>query len=105
MGELQDHEIAVLLMMYDSKLIGKPNYKPIQVVRSKVRWQQIASVYRTRDSFDKVARRLVKFRLLSDDGKSMQVLYLDRLGLAFVVGHLAQKPSAMKDLEAKMNER
>lgn len=105
MGGLQDYEISVLLMMYDSKLIGKPNYKPIQVVRSKVRWQQVAAAYKTRDSFDKVARRLVKFRLLSDDGKSMQVLYLDKLGLAFVVGHLAQKPDAMKDLEAKMSEK
>jgi hypothetical protein len=105
MGGLQDYEIAVLLMMYDSKLIGKPNYKSLQVVRSKIRWQQIAAAYKTKDSFDKVARKLVKMRLLSDDGKSMEVLYLDKFGVDFVVGHLIQNPNAMKDLESKMYEK
>ena len=29
---------------------------------------------------------------ISDDGKSTKVLYLDRMGAAFVVGHIKQIP-------------
>ncbi|MGI0070328.1 MAG: hypothetical protein ACREAN_08760, partial [Nitrosopumilaceae archaeon] len=67
------------------------------MVRSVIKWQKIASAYHIKKSFDKIARGLVKKKLLSDDGKSMQVLYLDKLGADYVIGHLDENPNAMVD--------
>lgn len=95
---LQPYEIAILLQMYDEKIIGHAGYTSLQKVRSKVKWQKIASHYKVKESFDTIARRLVKRKLLSDDGKSLAVLFLDKLGVSFVVGYLKENPDAMKDL-------
>ena len=95
---LQAYEIAVLLQMYDEKIIGPKGYTSLQTVRSKVKWQKIASHYKIKESFDTVSRRLVKRKLLSDDGKSLEVLFLDKLGVAFVVGYLKENSNAMNDL-------
>ncbi len=103
MADLRPYEIAILLKMYDEHLIGKAGYKATQLVRSKIKWHKIASAYRIKDSFESVARKLVKMKLLSDDGKSMQVLYLDKLGVGFVVAYLEHNPSAMKELEEKLS--
>ncbi|GEM_PF-1150201 len=105
MPELKPYEIALLLQMYNEGIIGKRGYTSIHKVRSKTRWQQIASAYNIKDSFDNVARYLVKRKLLSDDGKSLAVLYLDKLGVDFVLAYLKQNPSAFKDLEDKIRER
>jgi hypothetical protein len=101
---LENYEIAILLKMYDEKIIGKPGYTSIQKARSKIHWEKISSAYKVKKSFDTIARRLVKRKLLSDDGKSMGVLYLDKLGLDFVVGYMKQNPGALKTLETKLSE-
>ena len=105
MRDLEPHEIAFLLMMYNRGVIGKPNYIGIEKVASKVKWQQIQAAYGTRDSLDKVARRLVKKMLLSDDGKSMAVLYLDKYGALFVEEYLKVNPTALSDLESKLDQK
>ena len=99
---LQEYEIAILLKMYDERIIGKSGYKAIQQVRSKINWNGIASAYSIRKSFDTITRRLVARSLLSDDGKSMKVLYLDKLGTSYVVGYLKENPNAIADLELKI---
>jgi hypothetical protein len=101
---LQNYEIAILLKMYDERVIGKNNYTSLQKVRSKIHWQKIASAYKTRKSFDEVTRKLVKRRLLSDDGKSMAVLYLDKFGVDFITAYLDQNRNAMSDLESRLSE-
>jgi len=101
---LQSYEIAILLQMYNERIIGKAGYMNIHKVRNKIMWINIASHYRIKDSFDSIARRLVKRKLLSDDGKSMAVLYLDKLGVNFVVGYLSQNPNAQRDLEEILNQ-
>lgn len=105
MATLEAYHIAILLQMYNEGIIGTRGYTSIQKVRSKIRWQQIASAYGTKDSFDSVARYLVKRRLLSDDGKSLAVLYLDKLGVDFVVAYIKQNPSAFRDLDEKVNRK
>ena len=40
--------------------------------------------------------------LLSDDGKSMKVLYPDKMEVSFVVGYIKQNPNAFKDLEGRL---
>lgn len=102
MADLEPYEIAILLKMYDGNLISKAGYKSTQIVSTKIKWRDIASAYRVKGRFESVARKLVKRMLLSDDGKSMQVLYLDKLGVDFVVAYLQQNPTAMKDLEEKL---
>lgn len=99
---LQDYEIAILLKMYDERIIGKSGYTSIQKVRSKIHWQKIATAYKIKKSFDDVTRRLVKRKLLSDDGKSMAVLYLDKFGVDFVIAYLDQNRNAFSDLESKL---
>jgi hypothetical protein len=105
MGDLEPYEIALLLLMHDRGIIGQPNYVSIQKVASKVKWQQVQSAYGIKDGLEKVARRLVKMKLLSDAGKSMEVLYVDQFGTLFVEGYLRTNPTAMADLEAKLNEK
>lgn len=94
---LKNYEIAILLQMYNEGLISH-NYKALQQVRSKIQWRKIASKYRVKEPFDKIARRLVKRRLLSNDGKSMAVLSLGKLGVDFVRVYLKKNPNAMDDL-------
>jgi hypothetical protein len=101
---VQPHEISILLKMYDERIIGKAGYTSIQRVRSKIKWQQIAALFSTKESFDSVARRLVKRRLLSDDGKSLAVLYLDKLGVDFVIGYMQKNPNAIIDLETRLRK-
>lgn len=91
--------------MYDRGIIGKSNYIPIQKVASKVKWQQIQGTFGIKDSLDKVARRLVKKMYLSDDGKSMAVLYLDKYGALYVNEYFKTNPTALTDLEAKLNQK
>lgn len=102
---LKPYEVAVLLQMYNERIIGKRGYTGLQKVRSKIKWQQIASAYGIKESFDSVARRLVKRKLLSDDGKSLAVLYLDKLGVDYVTAYVQQYPNAMKDLEEMLSKK
>ena len=99
MSQLQPFEIAILLQMYNESIIGKAGYTNIQRVRGKIKWQKIASAYGIKHSFESIARRLVKRKLLSDDGKSLLVLYLDKLGVDFVVGYMHENPNTLNDLE------
>lgn len=98
---LQDYEITILLKMYDERIIGKSGYTSIQKVRSKIHWQKITASYKIKKSFDEVTRKLVKRKLLSDDGKSMAVLYLDKFGVDFAIAYLDQNRNALSDLESK----
>ena len=96
---LKPYEIAILLQMYNERVIGPRGYTSLQIVRSKINWRKIASFYRVKESFDTIARRLVKRRFLSDDGKSLAVLFLDKFGVDFVVGYIDHFPNAQQDLE------
>ena len=89
--------------MYDEIIIGKKGYRSLERVRSKINWRGISSAYRVRKSFDSITRKLVNRKLLSDDGKSMAVLYLDKLGVDFVVSYLDENPNAFSDLESKIS--
>jgi hypothetical protein len=105
MGDLEPYEIALLLLMHDRGIIDPSNYVSVQKVASKVNGQQVQSAYGIKDGLEKVARRLVKVKLLSDAGKSMDVLYVDKFGVLFVAGYLKTNPTAIADLEAKLNEK
>ena len=96
---LKPYEIAILLQMYNERIIGPSGYTSIQTVRSKINWKRISSYYRVKESFESIARKLVKKKLLFDDGKSMAVLLLAKLGVSFVVGYNKVNPNAFKELE------
>lgn len=104
MSDLEEYEIVILLQMYDKWIVGKENYVSIEKTSSKIKWQQIAGVYRVKKKFKSVVQGLVNKLLLSDDGKSMEVLYLDKLGVDFVEMWLKLHPNAMKDLENKLKK-
>lgn len=98
--DLKPYEIAILLQIYNERIIGPSGYANIKTVRSKINWRKISSYYGVREGFDSVARRLAKRRLLSDDGKSMEVLFLAKLGVSFVVGYVKENPNPPGDLES-----
>lgn len=85
-------------MMYDKQMIGKSQYADIHYVRNAVCWDKIASHYGINAGFDSVARKLVKMRLLSDAGKSMAVLFLDKMGTSFAKAYISHNPGALEDL-------
>lgn len=91
--------------MYNERIIGKAGYTSIQNVRSRIKWTRIASAYRLKGSFDSVTRHLVKRRLLSDDGKSLKVLYLDKLGVDYVIGYLDKYPNTQREMELLLNKK
>ncbi len=97
---LEPYEIAILLQMYNERIIGPSGYTSIQTVRSKINWKRISAYYRVKESFESIARKLVKKKLLFDDGKSMAVLLLAKLGVSFVVGYNKVNPNAFKELES-----
>jgi hypothetical protein len=99
MADLLMHEIAVLLLMFNDKIIGKKGYVSLQKARKKIGWQRIASKYGIKISFDNVARKLVKKRLLSDDGKSLSVIYLDKFGVDFVIAYIEEHPMAIEEIQ------
>lgn len=96
-----DCETAILLLMYQKGLVGN-SYKSTEKVRRAIRWVKIASHYREKRRFEAVARRLVKRGLLSDAGKSANVLSLSMEGCIHVQVHLEANPSALDDLDAAM---
>lgn len=102
MSDLEEYEIAILLQMYDKWIVGKENYTSIEKVSSKIKWQDIARAYRVKKKFKSVAHGLVNKLLLSDDGKSMDVLYLDKLGVDFVEMWLKSNPTSIKDLQGRI---
>jgi hypothetical protein len=102
MGNLEEYEVAVLLQMYDKWIVGKENYISIEKTSNKIKWQEIARAYRVKKKFKSVAHGLVNKLLLSDDGKSLKVLYLDKLGVDYVEMWLKLHPGAMKNLESKL---
>lgn len=104
MSDLEEYEIAVLLQMHDKWIIGKENYISIEKTSNKIKWQEIAKVYRVKKKFKSIVQGLVNKLLLSDDGKNMAVLYLDKLGVDFVESWLKIHPNAMKDLENKLKK-
>lgn len=83
---MDDYEIAIVLQAYDKGIVGMPNYVSIEKFSKMINWRKISSVYRVKKGFKSVAQKLVKRKLLSDDGKSMAVLYLDKLGVVYITG-------------------
>jgi len=83
---MDDYEIAIVLQAYDKGIVGMPNYVSLEKFSKMINWRKISSVYRVKKGFKSVAQKLVKRKLFSDDGKSMAVLYLDKLGVVYITG-------------------
>ncbi|NWG09173.1 MAG: hypothetical protein HXX80_02485 [Nitrososphaerales archaeon] len=92
MLDLEPYEEEVLVRMYDKRLIGM-DYKPIQVVRSKVNWEEIARTYRLKKSFEKMIRHLSNKGYVDTHGKGGNVASLTRLGVSYVRGILLERKS------------
>ncbi len=81
---MDDYEIAIILQAYNKGVIGMPRYVAIEKFSKVINWRKISSCYRIKKGFKSVAQKLVKRKLLSDDGKSMAVLYLDKFGVDYI---------------------
>lgn len=99
---MDDYEIAIILQAYNKGIIGMPNYVAIEKFSKIINWEKISSAYRIKKRFKSVAQKLVKRKLLSDDGKSMAVLYLDKIGVAYVIGIIESEPERISKISAKI---
>lgn len=99
---MDDYEIAVILQAYNKRIIGMPNYVAIEKFSKMINWKKISSAYRIKKGFKPVAQKLVKRKLLSDDGKSMAVLYLDKIGVAYVIGIIENEPEHISEISTKI---
>jgi len=83
---MNDYEIAIILQAYNKGIIGMQRYVAIEKFSKMINWRKISSAYKIKKGFKSVAQKLVKRKLLSDDGKSMAVLYLDKIGVSYIIG-------------------
>lgn len=80
---LQTYEEEVLMAMYDEGIIGNA-YRSVQIIRSKIRWEEIARRHKVNKSFDNVIRHLANKGYVDFHGKSGDVASLSRLGVSYV---------------------
>ncbi len=83
---MNDYEIAIILQAYNKGIIGMRSYVAIEKFLKMINWRKISSAYKIKKGFKSVAQKLVKRKLLSDDGKSMAVLHLDKIGVSYIIG-------------------
>lgn len=100
---MENFEIAVLLQSYNKGIIGMPNYVSLEKFSKKINWIKIANQYKVKKKFKSIAQKLVKFRLLSDDGKSMSVLYLDKLGVDYILELMSSNPRRIANIQSKID--
>ncbi len=100
---MEDYEIAVVLQAYNKGIIGMPNYVSVEKFSKMINWKKIAVAYKVKKGFKSIAQRLVKQRFLSDDGKSMAVLYLDKLGVAYVIGMIETEYDRIDKILARID--
>jgi hypothetical protein len=80
---LERHEEEILRRMYDEEVIAM-NYKPVEAVRSKINWIQIAQEHRIKKKFSSIMERLEKKGYVDSHGKSGYVYSLSFQGVAYV---------------------
>jgi len=95
-------EIAILLQAYNKGIIGMRNYAAIEKFSKMINWKKISSAYRIKKGFKSVAQKLVRRKLLSDDGKSMAVLFLDKIGVAYIIGLIETEPKLISEISSKI---
>lgn len=100
---MYDYEIAVVLQAYNKGIIGMQNYVAIEKFSKRINWPKISSTYRIKKRFKSVAQKLVKRRLLSDDGKSMAVLYLDKKGVEYIVGMIENESDRISKISTDIS--
>ena len=101
---LEEYEIAILVQMYDLQIIGNKGYTSLEKTRIKIKWAKIASYYKIKKSFKAITKRLVQKGYLSDHGKSMAVLSLEKLGVTFVFGYIQLHPEIKQDLNSMLED-
>ena len=99
---MDDYEIAILLQAYNKGIIGMRNYVAIEKFSKMINWKKISSAYRIKKGFKSVAQKLVKRKLLSDDGKSMAVLFLDKIGALYIVGLIENESELISKISSKI---
>ena len=100
---MKDYEIAIVLQAYNKGIIGMQNYVAIEKFSKMIDWQKISSVYRIKKRFKSVAQQLVKRKLLSDDGKSMAILYLDKIGIAYIIGIIENESERVSEISSNIS--
>lgn len=99
-GKLDEDENFVIVRMYEKRLY-RGAYQNINIVERKIGWKDISKFCGSRKKFKKIARRLVNLELLTDSGKSLEVLSLDIDGIAYAKGLLTDSDFVVRYEEFK----
>ena len=99
---MDDYEVAIILQAYNKGIIGMKKYVSVEKFAKMTDWKKISSTYKVKKRFKSVAQKLVKRKLLSDDGKSMSVLCLDKLGIAYITGMIKNESERISDISSKL---
>jgi hypothetical protein len=80
---LERYEEEILRRLYDEDIIAM-QYKPVEVVRSKINWIEISQQYKIKKKFSSVMERLERKGYVTSHGKSGNVYSLTFSGVAYV---------------------
>lgn len=99
---MEDYEIAIVLQAYNKGIVGMAHYVSIEKFSKMINWRKISSEYRVKKGFKSVSQKLVKRKLLSDDGKSMAVLFVQKLGVSYILSLIENDSDHISKILAKI---
>lgn len=86
-------ELEILVRMYDEGII-QTDYLPIQRAASKIRWTQLAASFQVKKGFKGVLKHLKSRGLVTDQGKSLEVVSLTKYGVILAREELSKRSPA-----------
>jgi hypothetical protein len=96
MNGLDPFDLEILVRMYDEGII-LTDYLPIERAASKIRWTQLSASFQVKKGFKGVLKRLKSRGLVTDQGKSLEVVSLTKYGVILAREELARRSRASSD--------
>ena len=90
MDGLDPFELEILVRMYDEGII-LTDYLPIERVASKIRWTQLSAAFKVKKGFKGILKHLKSRGLVTDQGKSLEVVSLTKYGVVLAREELARR--------------
>ena len=86
-------ELEILVRMYDEGII-LTDYLPVETTASKIRWTQLSASFKVKKGFKGVLKHLKSRGLVTDQGKSLEVVSLTKYGVVLAREELARRSPA-----------
>lgn len=90
---LDPFELEILVRMYDEGII-LTDYLPVEKAASKIGWTQLSASFHVKKGFKGVLKHLKSRGLVTDQGKSLEVVSLTKYGVVLAREELAKRNPA-----------